>query len=61
MKVIVRVEVVRDDGTILTREERVANEQSWVRGARRRLSRVELRKDIDARVKAALNATMGRS
>jgi len=59
MKVTVHVIVVRDDGTTLTREERAANDQPWVGARRRRLTRAELRKAIDARVAAALNSTMG--
>lgn len=59
MQTTVVITVLRDDGTELRRTEHVGNDSRWVRGQRRRLTRQEMRKDLDARVKAALNATMG--
>lgn len=56
MKVQVAITVIRDDGTTLTRTESVANDQGWVGNKRRRLTRAELRKALDARVGAGLNS-----
>lgn len=56
MKVNVAVTVQRDDGTILTRSETVANDQVWALNRPRRLTKAELRKSLDARIGAALNA-----
>ena len=56
MKVQVAVTVLRDDGTQLTRTETVANDQSWTLNRPVRMTKAQLRKSIDARVAAALNA-----
>ncbi len=56
MRVDVAITVTRDDGTILTRTEKYGNDQAWVLNRRRRLTRAELRKGIDARIAAALNS-----
>lgn len=56
MKVDVAIVVTRDDGTTLSRSERVANDLRWVGPKQRRMTRSELRKSLDARVSAALNS-----
>jgi hypothetical protein len=56
VKVTVSLTVQRDDGTVLTRSEQVGNDQRWVQNKQRRLTRVELRKSLDARIAAALNS-----
>lgn len=56
MDVNVAVTVVRDDGTVMTRTETYGNGGRWVQHRARRLTRNEVRKGIDARVAAALNA-----
>ena len=56
MKARVTIEVTRDDGTLLSRTEQVANDQGWTLNKPRRLTKAELRKSLDARVAAALNS-----
>ena len=56
MKVFVVLTVHRDDGTVLTRSESYGNDGGWVGNKRRRLTRAEVRKGLDARVAAAFNS-----
>lgn len=56
MKVHVSLTVERDDGTTLTRTETVANDQRWTMDRPVRLTRNQLRRNIDAKLAAALNS-----
>ena len=56
MDVQVSIVVTRDDGTVLTRNEKYGNGAKWVLNRPRRLTRTEVRKGVDARVAAALNS-----